>query len=187
LPGLVVALVVTLCAVALVLDRLWLDAATAELRTASDAAAMAAAGELIHDDLLKETYDSTERIEAARQRAKDVAGQNLVAGEPVELDASPDGDVPPPFLRRCVRLSIQPPDGNKLAKIVAGHLGDDAASDGEQLIERFLTTRDHGDLATDQLLNAFYLAGAGTQPPQQVKERLYSALFRPLDSSARQE
>jgi hypothetical protein len=33
LPGLVVALVVTMAAVALVLDRLWLDAAVAEHRT----------------------------------------------------------------------------------------------------------------------------------------------------------
>jgi MoxR-like ATPase len=105
----------------------------------------------------------------------------------IVITSNGEREFPPPFLRRCVRLSIQPPDGNKLAKIVAGHLGEQAASDCEQLIERFLTTRDQGDLATDQLLNAFYLAGAGTQPSQQVKERLYSALFRPLDSSARQE
>lgn len=93
LPGLVVALVVTLAAVALVLDRLWLDAATTELTTASDAAAMAAAGKLIHDDLLKEDDDSSLRVEAARQKAQETAAQNLVAGCPVELDISPDGDV----------------------------------------------------------------------------------------------
>lgn len=93
LPGLVVALVVTLSCVALVLDRLWLDAAATELRTVSEAAAMAAAGELVHDDLLKDAYDPADRIEAARWKAKEVAWQNVVAGEPVELDISPGGDV----------------------------------------------------------------------------------------------
>lgn len=93
LPGLVVALVVTLCCVALVLDRLWLDAASTELRTASEAAALAAAGELIHDDLLREHDDQQARLEAARQKAAEAARQNHVAGQPVELDASPEGDV----------------------------------------------------------------------------------------------
>jgi MoxR-like ATPase len=117
-----------------------------------------------------------------------VNGQVVCSAFPfVVITSNGEREFPPPFLRRCIRLSIRPPDGGKLARIVAGHLGAEAARDSEQLIERFLSARDHGDLATDQLLNAFYLAGAGTQPTQQTKERLYSALFQPLDSSARQE
>lgn len=93
LPGLVVGLVVTICCLALVLDKLWLDAASTELRTASEAAAFAAARELIQDDLLCEDYDSEERIQAARSRAVEVAWENRVADHPVELDGSPEGDV----------------------------------------------------------------------------------------------
>lgn len=93
LPGVVVALIVTICCLALVLDKLWLDAASTELRTASEAAAFAAARELVHDHLLCEDYDSEERIKAARRRALEVAWENPVAGQPVELDATPEGDI----------------------------------------------------------------------------------------------
>jgi MoxR-like ATPase len=105
----------------------------------------------------------------------------------IVITSNGEREFPPPFLRRCVRLSIQPPDAEKLARIVEEHLGEQARFGSEQLIERFLTSRDHGDLATDQLLNAFYLAGAGTKPADDIRERLYTALFQPLDSSARQE
>ncbi|MCA9070059.1 MAG: hypothetical protein KDA84_14100, partial [Planctomycetaceae bacterium] len=93
LPGILVGLVVMICCLALVLDKLWMDAATTELRTASEAAAFAAARELIQDDLLCEDYDSQERMKAARERALEVAWENPVAGQPVELDATPDGDI----------------------------------------------------------------------------------------------
>ncbi|MEV4316815.1 MoxR family ATPase [Actinocrispum sp. NPDC049592] len=117
-----------------------------------------------------------------------VGGRVQCAAFPfVVITSNGEREFPPPFLRRCVRLSIQPPDAGKLAKIVAGHLGPAASTDSERLIERFLSTRDRGDLATDQLLNAFYLAGAGTRPADDIRQRLYTALFQPLDSSARQE
>jgi MoxR-like ATPase len=133
---------------------------------------------------------STVEVKTAdpRQTRPVINGKVICSAFPfVVITSNGEREFPPPFLRRCIRLSIQPPDSDKLAKIVAGHLGEEAASDGEQLIERFLSSRDRGDLATDQLLNAFYLAGASTRPAQQTRERLYSALFRPLDSSARQE
>jgi MoxR-like ATPase len=131
-----------------------------------------------------------------RVMTADPDGYQTVIGGKVKCSAFPfvvitsngEREFPPPFLRRCVRLSIQPPDAEKLAAIVAEHLGVSATADSERLIERFLAIRDHGDLATDQLLNAFYLAGAGTtRPADDTRERLYTALFKPLDSSARQE
>jgi MoxR-like ATPase len=103
----------------------------------------------------------------------------------VVITSNGEREFPPPFLRRCVRLSIQPPDAKKLAEIVIGHLGESARVDSEGLIQRFLSSRDLGDLATDQLLNAFYLASAGTKPADDTRQRLYTALFQPLDGSAR--
>ncbi len=117
-----------------------------------------------------------------------VGGKVQCAAFPfVVITSNGEREFPPPFLRRCVRLSIQAPDAEKLAKIVIGHLGESAGADSEQLIEKFLSKRDRGDLATDQLLNAFYLAGAGTRPADETRQRLYTALFQPLDSSARQD
>jgi MoxR-like ATPase len=90
---------------------------------------------------------------------------------------------PPAFLRRCLSLNIQPPDDRKLERIVVAQLGDDALVQGRQLVERFVESRDRGDLATDQLLNAIYLAAAG-RPIGASRERLVERLFQPLSEAA---
>lgn len=105
LPGLAVALVVAVCLLALVLDKLWLDAARNELCTSAEAAALAAARELVHDDLLSEEYDPADCIQSARRRAAEAAWKNSVAGLPVELDDSPGGDI------RFGRLVVDPDSG----------------------------------------------------------------------------
>lgn len=78
---------------ALILDRLWLDAADLELTTAAEAAALVAAGELANDDLLKPAADPQHRLDMARNSATWIASQNLVAGDPVLLDSNPEGDI----------------------------------------------------------------------------------------------
>ena len=78
---------------ALILDRLWLDAADLELTTAVESAALAAARGLASDDLLRPNADPAERLQAAREAAAWVASQNLVAGDPVTINSDSQGDV----------------------------------------------------------------------------------------------
>nr|BFE59170.1 MoxR family ATPase [Dactylosporangium thailandense] len=77
----------------------------------------------------------------------------------VLMTSNGERDFPPAFLRRCVRLDLAEPDGARLASIVEAHLGADGAA-GADLIERFLAARSHGELATDQLLNAIFLTAS---------------------------
>jgi MoxR-like ATPase len=89
---------------------------------------------------------------------------------------------PAPFLRRCVRLEIQEPDRQALAKIVTAHLGPEAATQSQPIIQRFLERRAVGDIATDQLLNAIYFATSGAHHPSRARDRVEEELLRPLDS-----
>jgi hypothetical protein len=92
-PAVAVALLVAMGGLALILDRLWLDAADLELTTAAESAALAAARSLASDDLLRPNADPAARIQAARDAASWIAGQNFVAGEPVTINSDPEGDV----------------------------------------------------------------------------------------------
>lgn len=103
----------------------------------------------------------------------------------VVITSNGEREFPPPFLRRCLRLNIQPPDAEKLAKIVASHLGDAVLTEGSRLIEQFVESRDYGDLATDQLLNAIYLVTSGSGLGPTTRERMVAQLFSPLDHLAR--
>ncbi|GHH93778.1 AAA family ATPase [Streptomyces capillispiralis] len=75
----------------------------------------------------------------------------------VVLTSNGEREFPPAFLRRCVTLRLRQPDDGHLAGIVRAHLGEPDAY-AHRLIERFLSRVGAGDLATDQLLNAIYLA-----------------------------
>ncbi|MFC9250012.1 AAA family ATPase [Amycolatopsis thailandensis] len=90
----------------------------------------------------------------------------------VVLTSNGERDFPPPFLRRCIRLHIDPPTGPKLKKIVEQRLGLHADDDRfDKLVEEFLDKRADGDLATDQLLNAIQLrlSGAWAAPEDHKK------------------
>jgi MoxR-like ATPase len=98
----------------------------------------------------------------------------------VVLTSNGEREFPPAFLRRCVTLRLRQPDDEHLAEIVRAHLGE---PDGyaRQLIDRFLSRAGSGDLATDQLLNAIYLArssGLGTDSLDELAERLMPYLGR---------
>jgi hypothetical protein len=93
MPVIAVALVLIGMAGALVLDRLWIDAARMELLTTAEAAALAAAGRLASDDRLRQPVDWDGLIEAARRDAVDIAAVNRVAGRPVHLDPSEARDI----------------------------------------------------------------------------------------------
>ena len=92
-PAVAVALIVAMGGLALIVDRLWLDAADLELTTAAESAALASARSLASDDLLRPNADPADRRQAAREAAAWVASQNLVAGDPVTLNSEPQGDV----------------------------------------------------------------------------------------------
>ncbi|MFD0773691.1 AAA family ATPase [Streptomonospora algeriensis] len=100
---------------------------------------------------------------------------------------------PPAFLRRCVRVDIQPHDSRALAQIVRAQLGEEAVAAAEPVIERFLAKRSRDDIATDQLLNAVYFAMSGVlgDPGGQeaaegadahTRERLLEALLRGINA-----
>jgi hypothetical protein len=93
LPAVVVALLVVGLMLALVLDRLWIDAARVELSVGAEAAALRAAQELAGDHRLRAERDDARIAEHARRAAKEVAARNLVAGQPLILDTTVDGDV----------------------------------------------------------------------------------------------
>lgn len=120
------------------------------------------------------TADAGRRVTVSR-------GQVRCAEFPfVVVTSNGEREFPPPFLRRCLRLNMQPPSAEKLAAIVIGHLGETVFAASQQLIEQFLESRDYGDLATDQLLNAIYLVTSGSRPLAETRERMIANLFRPI-------
>lgn len=104
-PAVAVCLLVVLACVALILDRLWLQAAHLELWTAAEAAALAAGQELADDGLLRTNSGGSRRLDAARSAAAAIARKNRVAGIPVRLDSRSEDDI------RFGRLVRQPRTG----------------------------------------------------------------------------
>ncbi|MEV4139399.1 MoxR family ATPase [Dactylosporangium sp. NPDC049742] len=98
----------------------------------------------------------------------------------VLLTSNGERDFPTAFLRRCVRLDLRTPNRERLIRIVEAHLGmvtDDVARRIDDFLERQLDGRDR---ATDQLLNALYLASAGTGRTDPERRDAIEALLRPL-------
>lgn len=76
----------------------------------------------------------------------------------VILTSNGERDFPPAFMRRCIRVEMKAPgDAEGLGKIVAAHLGQPLTQRHQHIIDTFLKS-DSKDLATDQLLNAIFLA-----------------------------
>ncbi|MGW2744919.1 AAA family ATPase [Streptomyces sp. NPDC001450] len=82
----------------------------------------------------------------------------------VVLTSNGEREFPPAFLRRCVTLRLRQPDDSHLADIVRAHFDGEPDGYARELIDRFLSRVDGGDLATDQLLNAIYLARSSDLP-----------------------
>jgi MoxR-like ATPase len=100
---------------------------------------------------------------------RDFAGQEVTIKEGrivcgqfpfVVMTSNAEREFPPPFLRRCIRLTIEQPDAEGLAKIVASHLKRYKMDKNEvtELIKRFdVSRKESKDVSTDQLLNAIFL------------------------------
>ncbi|MFF3330881.1 AAA family ATPase [Streptomyces sp. NPDC002888] len=100
----------------------------------------------------------------------------------VVLTSNGEREFPPAFLRRCVRLHLQAPDAEKLARIVRRRLGVDVAESTEyqQLLLDFLDRRADGDLATDQLLNAIQLRLSRAWTNPEDRERFLGTVLQHL-------
>ncbi|MEN8443617.1 MAG: MoxR family ATPase [Cyanobacteria bacterium J06555_13] len=120
------------------------------------------------------------------------------------LTSNGERDFPPPFLRRCVRLTMEEPDDERLTQIVEAHLAQQVEQDNElgkpsnapsaavikQLVDSFVEKRkdaSRGDLATDQLLNAVYLIMRDRDPDLKTREDLIQRLWKHLSSSEDQQ
>lgn len=93
MPALAFAILIVAAGAVLALDRLWIDATQTELRRVAEASALAAADEFLTDERLKPNYQVTRHYDAAKQAAEQIAVENHVAGEPLQLDVSDSGDV----------------------------------------------------------------------------------------------
>jgi MoxR-like ATPase len=97
----------------------------------------------------------------------------------VIMTSNGERDFPPAFLRRCLRLDMQPPGFDRLKDIIATQLDESVVQEATALINHFLTQRDSqkDELATDQLLNAVYLI-TQEKAPEVFKKKLLRALNR---------
>ena len=100
----------------------------------------------------------------------------------VVLTSNGERDFPPAFLRRCVRLHLEPPGPDKLARIVRRRLNVDieGSEEYQDLVKTFLERGEDGDLATDQLLNAIQLRLAGAWSAPGDRDRFLATVMQHL-------
>jgi MoxR-like ATPase len=100
----------------------------------------------------------------------------------VILTSNGERELPPAFLRRCLRLDIPVPDQKRLEAILRAHLDGLDLGPAQPLVQDFLSRRDEQGrmLATDQLLNAVFLLLRGTAPEAEEKKALLDVLFKEL-------
>ncbi|MEU3525147.1 MoxR family ATPase [Streptomyces sp. NPDC038707] len=138
------------------------------------------AARLTPDGVTEVLADGTdERVPVVRGRVRCRAFPFVV------LTSNGEREFPPAFLRRCVTLHLRQPDDRHLAGIVRAHLGEPDAC-ARSLIDRFLSRSGAGDLATDQLLNAIYLARSADLDAESL-DRLAEQLMPYLGQSARSD
>ncbi|MET0135307.1 MAG: MoxR family ATPase, partial [Kibdelosporangium sp.] len=100
----------------------------------------------------------------------------------VVITSNGERDFPPAFLRRCLQLEVKAPDDDKLAAMVAAHLGDDQDELRRELIRDFAGRgRQEGGVPADRLLDALFLATSGAYSPDAGSwSDLKDALWRKL-------
>ncbi|MFC9125488.1 AAA family ATPase [Streptomyces sp. NPDC057099] len=98
----------------------------------------------------------------------------------VIMTSNGEQDFPPAFLRRCVRLDLPDPDEAKLREIIRLHLGEEALTTADDLIQNFLHRATKQTLATDQLLAAVHLRLSGADL---TLDQLVNAVMHRLDEA----
>jgi len=107
----------------------------------------------------------------------------------VIITSNGEREFPAPFLRRCLRLHVDPPSYEQLGAMVAAQFGGTDGVDVARLITEFIErSQATGGLAADQLLNAVHmamqLATSGAYQPDEDWQELLAAIWHPLSSSA---
>lgn len=85
-PLAAIVLLVVMTGIALIVNRLWLDAASLEVTTCVETAALAAGHELVSDELLKEKPDFDLLMERAETSANQALKLNTVAGQRIGIN-----------------------------------------------------------------------------------------------------
>ena len=103
------------------------------------------------------------------------------------ITSNGEREFPPPFLRRCLKLHVDPPSIEQLGAMIAAQFGT-IEVDTARLIEEFVErSKRAGGLASDQLLNAVHLAvqlsTSGAYQPEEDWQELLSAIWHPLNAS----
>ena len=117
------------------------------------------------------------------------AGKVRCAAFPIiVLTSNGERDFPPAFLRRCLRLTMQPPQEAELMKMVEAHLGADVLAQAQPLITDFLNRRaqggSKGDLSADQLLNVVYLITGELSPTAEGdRSKFIDSIWKYLSSA----
>lgn len=111
----------------------------------------------------------------------------------VILTSNGERDFPPPFLRRCLSLTMKEPSKEDLVKIIKAHFGQEiqrkdletlSSKSLDELVDNFIGRRGEETLATDQLLNALYMVKKGSIA---TKEDLIKKLLNDLGQVAEDE
>lgn len=107
----------------------------------------------------------------------------------VIITSNGEREFPAPFLRRCLKLHVEPPTPQQLGAMVAAQFGDTDGVDTSRLISEFLArSEETGGLASDQLLNAVHLAmelvTSGAHQPDEDWQELLTAIWHPLSSTS---
>ena len=111
----------------------------------------------------------------------------------VFLTSNGERDFPPPFLRRCLRLTMKEPDKNQLVKIIKAHLGLETEEQNEKngelklkdpdydkLVDEFIKDRKSKTLANDQLLNALFMVTKDRSLITEDKSKLIEKILQDL-------
>lgn len=130
------------------------------------------------DDVDIRLFESSETVRISKGKVRCSAFPFVV------LTSNGEREFPPPLLRRCLQLKIEPPDDKVLAAIVKAHLKTDLLEKVEPLIEKFLEHRkSEGHLANDQLLSTIFMYTRANGLNAASEEEIRRALFQTLGST----
>ncbi len=106
----------------------------------------------------------------------------------VVMTSNAERDFPAPFLRRCVRLSVDPPAPEDLANIVRSHLKDVDDAKLREIVAAFVDVRkENKEVSIDQLLNATFLTvplSSDAEPIASDAQKIRSLLLAALNSES---
>ncbi|WKV75807.1 MoxR family ATPase [Streptomyces sp. PCS3-D2] len=140
-------------------------------------------GEFRIPELLREGQDCAQvRIWDSEEKAQVEHGLVQCSEFPfIVMTSNGEQELPPPFLRRCVRFTMPLPSEELIQDVVRQHLGIDVADGGPiaELVTDFVNRVSSGEtLALDQLLNALHLMNGSTELPRGLFELVLKDLSR---------